>query len=42
MIIGEKGRNIKWMMDRFKVNYAQIYKKQVEVHVDVRKKKKSN
>ena len=32
MIIGEKGRNIKWILDRFKVYYAQTYNKQVEVY----------
>lgn len=35
MIIGTKGRNISWVIDHFKVQYAKLYKKEVTIEVRV-------
>ena len=35
MLIGKRGRNINWMRDRFKVEWAKLKGKEVEVHVRV-------
>lgn len=40
MIVGIKGRNINWMRDRFKVEYAKMFGREVEVHVRVVIRKK--
>lgn len=35
IVIGTKGRNIDWVRDHFKSNYAKFYGVEVEVHVRV-------
>lgn len=42
MIIGKEGQNIQWVIDRFKVYYAQTYKKQCDAFVEVKIQKKTN
>ena len=42
MVLGKEGNNVKWILDRFKVYYAETYKKPCEVYVEVRVQKKNN